>query len=294
MNGIRLRRFKPPAIALPSANAAPGSRFLVFVRAGRDSLHPHWLRQDPQRTWDLFVSYYGSEKDAPPPGDFVAIGGFNKYEHFQQLHAEHPHLFRGYDFIWLPDPDISVMPGDIDRMFRMARDLGLELCQPCLTPNSFASFRTMVHDPNYTFRRTNFVEVMCPLFSRAALDRCLHTFSRTRSTWGIDILWPLVLGDRARIGILDAVQVDHTKPIDVTGGAWYRKLRSLGIDAAAEMKALLASLGMSGFRVRTYHCRSIPAEGRTRIGALVSSTIASSVYWAKARYWRVRNVIARG
>ena len=58
---------------------------------------------------------------------------------------------------------------------------------------------------------TNFVEGMCPVFSRRALQICHGTL---KETWyGADILWPALLGrPSTRIGIMDEVAVVHTRP----------------------------------------------------------------------------------
>jgi hypothetical protein len=44
---------------------------LVVVRAGDNSLHPHWLAGDGDRTWDLVVSYFGDDPDIFKVDDVV-------------------------------------------------------------------------------------------------------------------------------------------------------------------------------------------------------------------------------
>jgi hypothetical protein len=241
----------------------------VFVRAGDDSLHPEWIRGDPARTWDCFVSYYGREARSEFGGEYFARGGINKFQHLKALATEAPDLFSAYDYVWVADPDISVEPGDISRLFSIVRAHGVDLSQPSLTPNSHVSHRITLHNQNYRLRRTNFVEVMCPVFSRAVLKTCMSSFEATKSTWGLDYLWPALLGARARIAVIDEIQVSHTKAVDTQNGAWYRFLREMGVDPREELKQTLASLGRNPRTPQYYPFRSAPREGSNRLTALL-------------------------
>jgi hypothetical protein len=242
---------------------------LVFVRAGDDSLHLEWIRDDPARTWDCFVSYYGPEDRSEFGGEYFARGGINKFQHLKALAAERPDLFSAYDYVWAVDPDIHVEAGDISRLFSIARAHGLDLAQPSLTPHSHVSHRITLHNPNYRLRRTNFVEVMCPVFSRTSLQTCMSSFEATQSTWGLDYLWPTLLGVRARIAVIDDIQVCHVKPVDTQNGAWYRYLRKMGVDPREELERVVASLNRNPGPPKYYPYRSEPREGRNRLTALL-------------------------
>ena len=63
-------------------------------------------------------------------------------------------------------------------------------------------------------RRTGFVEIMVPGFSRPALQQLLPTLdeSETGWGWGLDSLWPKLLGYRD-LGIIDGVPVLHTRAV---------------------------------------------------------------------------------
>src|SRR5947209_6981733 len=63
-------------------------------------------------------------------------------------------------------------------------------------------------------RRVGFVEIMCPAFSRTALERLLFTLelSETGWGWGLDSVWPMLL-DYRNVGVLDGVTVTHTRPV---------------------------------------------------------------------------------
>src|SRR5256885_6492443 len=48
--------------------AQTGRQYLVFVRAGRESLHRRLIQEDPDRNWDCCVSWY----DAPQEQEHLA------------------------------------------------------------------------------------------------------------------------------------------------------------------------------------------------------------------------------
>jgi hypothetical protein len=122
--------------------------------------------------------------------------------------------WRDYDYIWLPDDDIYADQETINRLFAIARELGLELFAPALHESShYAHFITM---KNHSFfgRWVGFVEIMIPGFSRTALERLLPTLDETETGWGwgLDSLWPKLL-DYRNIAIIDGTAVIHTRPV---------------------------------------------------------------------------------
>ncbi len=67
---------------------------------------------------------------------------------------------------------------------------------------------------------------MAPVFSRAALENLLDTFLLTRSTWGIDWARSSKLRGERAIHVVDAIAMKHSKPVNVTEGAFYSRLRA--------------------------------------------------------------------
>jgi hypothetical protein len=208
----------------------------VFVRAGGHSLHTQWIKNDPARNWDCCVSWYA----APVPGSTVEYEesvGENKFDAFDDFY-EKVIAASTYDHVLVVDDDIDFSPGDISRLFRLCVDHELFLAQPSLSWGTHANHDVTLHNPACIVRRTRFIEVMAPCFSRAALERLRPTFRLNRSTWGLDYAWASLLAGEHRIAVVDAVQVRHTKPVSLDGGAFYRKLRSAGIDPTAEYRAI--------------------------------------------------------
>lgn len=210
--------------------------YLVFVRAGERSLHPRWLADDAVRNWDLCVSWYC---DAPSEdlADYYATTGTNKFDAFDDFYAKQLTDCK-YRYILVVDDDIAFQPGDISRFFSLCAEHELYLAQPSLRWGTNANHDVTLHNPLCVFRRTRFVEVMAPCFSRAALTRLQPTFRLNQSTWGIDYAWASLLSGEGKMAVVDAIQVDHTKAVSFEEGAFYRKLAAAGIDPIAEYAAI--------------------------------------------------------
>lgn len=196
-------------------------RNLVVLRAGDKSLHREWIAA-PGRSFDLFISYYGSEPDRHrADADHYEMRKGPKWPCIGELLAARPDLVEHYEAFWFPDDDLSADTETIDRMFALFRGFGLALAQPALTPQSFHAHPMVLQRAGHVLRYAGFVEVMAPLFDRPALRACLDTFTQSPSGWGLDWVWPLLAtgGRDHAIAILDATPVWHTRPL---GGELYR------------------------------------------------------------------------
>lgn len=208
--------------------------YLVFFRAGASSLHPRLLAQEPDRNWDCCVSWYV----APRPeslAEYYEEEGSNKFGAFDAFYRKTVASSQ-YRYVLVVDDDIDFRPGDISRLFALCDAHQLYLAQPSLRWGTNANHDVTLHNPLCVVRRTRFVEVMAPCFSRAALERLQPTFCLNRSTWGIDYAWSSLLVGEGKIAIVDAIQVAHTKAVSLDGGAFYLKLRAAGIDPLVEYR----------------------------------------------------------
>lgn len=211
-------------------------QYLVFVRAGKGSLHHQWLKQDPHRNWDCCVNVWG-DQPAPTPGaepEWREEGGLNKFQGFLDIYprvlAQHAHRY-----VLMLDDDLEFAPGALSRFFEHCDAEGLNLCQPAIRLGSHANHVLNIRNLLTLVRRVNFVEVMAPCFDRASLEKLMPTFTLSQCTWGIDWAWAAELGETARLAIVDAVAMHHTKPMDVSGGPFYQRLKRMGIDPAQEL-----------------------------------------------------------
>ena len=209
---------------------------LVLARVGAGSLHPRWIDAGRPRNWDLYLLPY--EELPPQDGLDCVVGDVipgPKFFGFRQLLREWDG-WREYDQVWFPDDDIDATQDTINRMFDVARAVGLDLFAPALHESSyFAHFITMRNHSFYG-RWTGFVEIMIPGFSAAALEKLLPTLDLSESGWGwgLDSLWPKLLGYE-NVGIIDGTPVVHTRPVG--------KMRDeeLARRVHAESDAILAS-----------------------------------------------------
>lgn len=197
-----------------SGNGGPARRSLVLARVGRSSLHERWVDGSRPRDWDLhLVPYQPIPEQDPALCTVSEVLPGPKWTGLRQVLREWDG-WRDYDYVWLPDDDILADQETIDRLFHVARGIGLELFAPALHESSYyAHFSTMANR-RFFGRWVGFVEIMVPGFSRAALERLLPTLdlSETGWGWGLDSLWPKLL-DYRNVGIVDGTPVVHTRPV---------------------------------------------------------------------------------
>lgn len=221
---------------LPST---PGERrVLVVLRAGDESLHPRWFLNGraESRNWDLHISYFGdlSRPYRIRSPDVTlsfekgtkAIGTVACLEKLGQRVDD-------YDWIWLPDDDLTADLPTLNRFFEIVAEHGLDLAQPALGAGSYASHKITLQRPHMKLRYTTYVEIMAACFSREAFRLCAPYFGATVTSWGPDILFPKLLGYPQRsIAIVDATPVIHTRPSG--RGPNIRLAQELGVDPNQE------------------------------------------------------------
>ena len=220
---------------------------LVIIRAGSQSLHKEWLKDidNRERTWDIAVSYFGEDDDYNFEYEeyFFKQKSF-KYNAIFELITRN-NIFMEYKSVWLPDDDIMCSFKDINIMFSAFSEYDLQIAQPSLTSDSFISHAITANDQRFDLRFTNFVEVMAPIFSKRALQRCLPSFSGARIGWGLDFVWPVLLGgSKTAMGVIDRVTVRHTRPGG--SGSIYKTAKENGFPSPeAEMEDTMKRFGSS-------------------------------------------------
>lgn len=221
--------------------------YLVFYRAGPNSLHAKALNEDPQRNWDCCISWY-CEPKKEALAEYYLSGKDNKYESFVEFLDSTP-AAKGYRYYLLVDDDVAYSPGDISRFFEICDRHSLYLCAPVLKWGTNSNHDVTLWNPLCEIRQVTYVEVMTPCFSRQALNDLRDTFLLTKSTWGIDYAWSSRLSGQGKIAAVDAIRVEHTKAADPSGGAFYLKLKSMGVDLGEEYASIKHSYPpFGGFR----------------------------------------------
>jgi hypothetical protein len=189
-------------------------RNLVVARVGRGSLHPSWFDKSASRNWDLFLCPF---QDIPDQEGLDCVRGDvipgPKWTGLTKL-LNSWDGWRDYDYVWLPDDDLFAPQSVINMMFDFARQVNFALFAPGLHESSYYAHFIAMRNKRFFARRVGFVEIMAPCFSRNALEQLLPTFSLSSTGWGwgLDSLWPKLLGYEG-LGIIDACPVLHTRPV---------------------------------------------------------------------------------
>jgi hypothetical protein len=208
--------------------------YLVFVRAGDESLHGRLIAEDSHRNWDCCVSWYVPPR-AEGLAEYYCQGGFNKLDGFLEFWRARPEPWT-YRYLLLLDDDLYLRPGDVSRFLALCEHYHTYLAQPGLRWFTHTTLNTLVRNPACVLRRVSAVEAMAPCFSSAALEALLPTFGMTRSIWGTDLAWAGVIGGRHPIYVVDAVGMYHTRTGDGRPSLFYRKLAEMGVDPHEELR----------------------------------------------------------
>ncbi len=230
--------------------AAPltGKKNLVFLRVGDTSTHREWIGDPATRSYDVWLDYYGEGDSSKWAGDQAHLTDGPGTTKYARARALLPELSR-YEAVWFPDDDISVDAAGVERLFETFHSLDMLLAQPSLADGSYVSHEITRWNGSFVVRYTNFVEAMCPLFSRASLEACAPSFTQSISAYGIDMVWARMLGDpRDRVGMIDAAPVVHGRPVGA--GTWRRPD---GFDPQGDRARMLAAYGVPApFKFRIY------------------------------------------
>lgn len=227
-----LREVDPPGSLAEKADGldllwrrrGPRRPNLVILRADERSLHINWPREmlEDDRSWDLCISFHGEERNfhADPWSEYQVLQNRQtKYDALHSLlHVGSP--LWDYDYIALPDDDLMLSWRDWNDLFSTCREHRLDLAQPALSPAGHGTHPITRQNENYLLRYVSFVEVMTPIFSRRALLACAPTFKGAFSGFGLDNIWPKLLGrSRGRVAIIDKTPVVFTRrprpPLDI-------------------------------------------------------------------------------
>ncbi|MFZ6023990.1 MAG: hypothetical protein ACOYVG_05995 [Bacteroidota bacterium] len=187
---------------------------LIISAVGDESLHEEWMAGSAN--FDLCLIYYGNNHEvaaryAQQSTYFLRAAGM-KYHLISEWITINQTTIDQYNYIWMPDNDVSISTDDINRLFQLAAEYQLELCQPAM--KGYISHPLTESKPGSFLRYTNFVEVLAPLMHINTLHKLKDSFRINYSGWGYDYLWPYLLGyPKNSIAIIDSIVMHHTKPI---------------------------------------------------------------------------------
>jgi hypothetical protein len=232
---------------------------LVVSIVGDNSVHRTWLEPAGPRNFDLCLIYYGDSprRFACDAEIYLQRKGIKFSLIFELAKHELADVLFQYERVWMPDDDIAANMQTVNRLFLLAEEHRLCICQPAIGSGD-VTFRTLRAHSGYILRYSRFVEIMCPLFTRATLQQMLPTFNANRSAWGIDWLWASRLGPKD-LAVIDAVPMAHTRPL--ASGGVHSRFAALGVDPGREHKELEAKYGL---HIRRRHRRTLRGTARIR------------------------------
>lgn len=183
-------------------------RNLVFSSVGDTNNVHTWLDDHAQRQFDIALYYFGDGDGPAGLADLMVHRKGFKYENF--YHFLQSGGVSDYDNVWVVDDDIIMDTASINLMFKIFTQFDLALAQPAFDPGCRRPHKITYQNQEYILRYSNFVENGVALFSGEILDQVKSTFSNASTGFGLDFIWPHLLGfpDR-RIGIIDSVSCLH-------------------------------------------------------------------------------------
>lgn len=231
-----------------------GRKNIVIAPCGNKSFlfREYWLNDKSERDFDICLLFYHDHiNDSELYKDvdfFFHLRGF-KYKMLYDLFIDHkPEWLEAYDYFYFLDDDIQICTHDINKMFYLTNAFDADISQASLSQDSFCSWPMFKQNSQCFLRYVGQIEVMAPLFSRNALKACIPSFIDSLSSWGMDSVWPKLLGyPENKLIVFDSIMMKHTLPVG--GGELYNKL---GVDPHVEWHAITNKYGAKLHNYKEY------------------------------------------
>lgn len=189
---------------------------LIISCVGDDSLHKKWLNNNIN--YDICLIYYGdnelNKNEFRQDCKYFFSDKGEKY-HLIKKYLENSEIkILDYDYVWLPDCDVSITPEEINELFDLNKKYDLWVSQPAM--NGYVSHDITYPISSNVLRYTSFVEILAPLFKTEILLKIKDTFLDNYSGHGLDFVWSKILNyPENKIAVIDKIVMTHTKPIGV-------------------------------------------------------------------------------
>lgn len=193
-----------PPMAVPEPPGPVRALFVLATDGGEASAH--LFSQFLLAGVECLALRY-ADKGVLPEGVRVIDDKGGKFQ-MAQRHLT-PEFMAAYDYLFLWDDDLQLVPGfDPAAFLAIMAHNDLGVAQPALTVDSPHSHAITLKQEGLG-RRTNFVEIMAPVFTRKAWLRVHADLDPDNfSGWGYDYMPRL-----GRKGIIDAMPVRHLRPV---------------------------------------------------------------------------------
>jgi hypothetical protein len=221
---------------------------LIISAVGDNSFHKEWISANPD--FDLILIYYGDNheifSDYKKDALMCIKQKGQKYPLIKAFINDNFELVSKYEYVWLPDDDVSISTDSLNNVFNIAKKYDLYICQPSvISTDGKVSHKITRPRKCIKLRFTNFVEAMMPLFEVKTLLFLYDDFSFSESGWGLDVSWSHRLNyPTNKIGIIDEVSALHTRPV----GSDYLRFK---INPGTELENILQQYGIR-FIIKNY------------------------------------------
>jgi len=191
-----------------------GNRFLLISRVGPKSIHRHWLAPHGSRRFDLLLSSYDPAMKAPEgDGILFEFRPGRKVAGYGEVLRAHGAMLKDYDYVALFDDDLLIDAEGISRLFEIAAAHDLKIAQPALTLGSHFTYGALLQHRGFLLRYVTYIEMMCPIF-RTDILRTIAPLYDMGYESGIDLIWCNLVHETPRdFAVIDAVPVEHTRPV---------------------------------------------------------------------------------
>jgi len=240
---------------LVQGNVSRLSRWCVFTSAGDYSNVCSWIPADRHKEWDLIVAFYGSSDvecaRLAAVADILIRSRGSKFQNLRSIVLQKPELFSRYEYIWVADDDLILIPTEIDRLFELASRYDFWVCQPAFSPQGRVTYEITSKGSAHV-RITNYVEVTCPVFRADKLMEFLQIYDGQLVGWGID-WWYCNVFDVSRnrkAAVIDEVVVTNPHAHQRRGGR--REIESVQPSSVREAnwKETASRLNLKEYRFR--------------------------------------------
>jgi hypothetical protein len=193
----------------PAEAPAPARRCLYFSPVGKagKAILQQIVELFPAGQFDFLIVGYDDTDFSDLDGRIELIRDRGQKWRLIKKHLT-PERVAAYDYVFMWDDDILPVNFDPVEFVSILRRNRLDIAQASLTTDSYSFHPITVVQPNAVGRLTNFVEIMCPVYSSKIWPEIYRYIEPDINElgWGYDLI-PL-----GRKAIVDCMTVRHTRP----------------------------------------------------------------------------------
>lgn len=162
---------------------------LIFISAGDNEKFATYAIDNLSENADIVIFFYGKEINNKfiEKSKHVFIGKGTKFNALKSIYETNPNIIKDYDYIWVCDDDIEIIKGSLKNMIEEMKRISSNISSPAHSRKGKISYSAM-RAPLFgkKIRKTNFVEMTCPIFSKWLLIEFLNDYDSSLDGWGID------------------------------------------------------------------------------------------------------------